>query len=52
LIAQDKYHVEQFVFQPENRWSMSKINRPDASVYLSSIGCNLALDEVYDKIKM
>ncbi|HLC16170.1 MAG TPA: Uma2 family endonuclease [Thermodesulfovibrionia bacterium] len=52
LIAQDKHHVEQYVFQPENLWIMSKTNGPDASVHLSSIGCNLAMDEVYDKVEM
>jgi hypothetical protein len=52
LIAQDKYHVEQFVFHPENRWLMSNTNGLNASVCLSSIGCNLAMDEVYDKVEM
>jgi Uma2 family endonuclease len=52
LIAQDKCHVEHFIRQPDHRWLLSETNRLEDTIHLSSIGCDLALPEVYDKIEM
>jgi len=52
LIAQDKYHIEHFVRQPDNRWLLSETNRLEDTIHLSSIACDLALAEVYDKVEM
>lgn len=52
LIAQDKHHVEHFVRQPDNRWLLSETNRVEDTLELTSIGCNLALTEVYDKVEL
>jgi hypothetical protein len=52
LIAQDKCHVEHFVRQPDHRWLLSETNRLEDTIHLSSIGCDLALLEVYDKVEM
>jgi len=52
LIAQDKHHVEYFVRQPDNRWLLSETNRLEDTLELTSIGCNLALTEVYDKVEL
>jgi Uma2 family endonuclease len=52
LIAQDRYHVEHFVRQPDNRWLLSETNRSEDTIHLSAIDCNLALTEVYDKVEM
>lgn len=52
LIAQDKYHVEHFVRQPDNRWLLSETNRLEDTIHLPSIDCALALIEVYDKVEM
>jgi len=52
LIAQDRYHVEHFVRQPDNRWLLSETNRLEDTIHLSSLDCNLALTEVYDKVEM
>lgn len=52
LIAQDKYHVEHFVRQPDNRWLLSETNRLEDTIHLPSIDCALALTEVYDKVEM
>jgi Uma2 family endonuclease len=51
LIAQDKYHVEHFVRQPDNRWLLAETNRLDDTIHLPSIACDLALTEVYDKVE-
>lgn len=52
LIDQDKHHVEHFVRQPENRWLLSETNRLEDTIHLSSINCDLALTEVYDKVEL
>jgi Uma2 family endonuclease len=52
LIAQDRYHVEHFVRQQDNRWLLSETNRPEDTIHLSSIDCSLALTEVYDKVEI
>ena len=52
LIAQDKYHVEHFLRQPDNRWLLSETNLLEDTIHLSSIACDLALAEVYDEVEM
>ena len=52
LIDQDKHHVEHFVRQPENRWLLSETNRLEDTIHVSSISCDLALAEVYDKVEL
>jgi Uma2 family endonuclease len=52
LIAQDRYHVEHFVRQPDKRWLLAETNRLEDTFHLSSIDCDLALAEVYDKVEM
>ncbi len=52
LVAQDKCHVEHYVRQPENRWLLSETNELKDTIHLSSIECNLALVEVYDKVDL
>jgi Uma2 family endonuclease len=52
LIAQAKHHVEHFVRQPDNRWLLSETNRLEDTIHLSSIDCDLALVEVYDKVEL
>ena len=51
-IAQDKYHIEHFVRQPDNRWLLSETNLLEDTIHLPSIACDLALAEVYDKVEM
>jgi Uma2 family endonuclease len=52
LVAQDRYHVEHFVRQPDSRWLLAETNRLEDTIYLSFIDCDLALTEVYDKVEM
>jgi Uma2 family endonuclease len=52
LVARDKPHVEHFVRQPDSRWLLSETNRMDESIELTSIGCTLALAEIYDKVEL
>jgi len=50
LIAQDRYRAEQFVRQPDHQWLATEATAPDAVLHLSSLGCDLLLSEVYDKV--
>ena len=50
LISQDKHHVEHFARQPDNRWILAETNRVEDTLTLTSINCELALSEVYDKV--
>ena len=50
LVVRHKPHIEQYVRQPENRWLLTEFNGLDQKVELPSIGCVLALSEVYDKV--
>ncbi|MBI5444009.1 MAG: Uma2 family endonuclease [Deltaproteobacteria bacterium] len=52
LIAQDRPHVEHHVRQPDGRWLLEETNRPEDVVALPSIGCTLALTEIYDKTEL
>ncbi|HXG67483.1 MAG TPA: Uma2 family endonuclease [Blastocatellia bacterium] len=50
LVAQDRHHVEHHVRQSDNTWLLSETNRIEDTIELVSIGCRLALNEVYDKV--
>jgi Uma2 family endonuclease len=50
LVAQHKPHVEQFVKQPDGRWLLGEFSRPEEAVTLPSLGCTLALAEIYAKV--
>jgi len=52
LIAQDKYHVEHYIRQPDNQWLLSEIDSLDDTLQLPSISCHLALTDIYDKVKI
>jgi Uma2 family endonuclease len=50
LAWQDRCRIEHYVRQPEGHWLLSETTDLDAVVDLPSIGCRLALSEVYDKL--
>ena len=52
LIAQEKYHIEYFIRQPNNQWLLSEISGLVGKVGLASIGCDLVLADVYDKVEV
>jgi Uma2 family endonuclease len=51
LIAQDGAMVEHYVRQANGDWLMSEASGLDAVIRLGSIGCDLKLVEIYDKVK-
>lgn len=51
LIAQDRPHVEQYTRQPDGRWLLSEADDLAAVLHLASIGCDLALADVYEGVR-
>ncbi len=52
LVAQEEYRIEQYAKQPDERWLLSEIRSLEGVVDLQSIGCLLALSDVYDKVSL
>jgi Uma2 family endonuclease len=52
VIAQNKYHVEHYIRQPDNRWLLSETDDVQQTIHLSSIECDLALADIYDKVEI
>jgi len=50
LVAQDSYHIEQYVRQTDHQWLLIEIDGPDAVVVLESIGCHLSVCDIYAKV--
>ncbi|MBI1759932.1 MAG: Uma2 family endonuclease [Acidobacteria bacterium] len=49
LIAQDRYHVEHYARQPDQRWLLTEFKELHETVQLTSINCQLKLADIYDK---
>lgn len=50
LVAQDRARVEHYTRQDDGRWLLDDVQSMDAILNLTSIGCTLALADVYAKI--
>ena len=50
LIAQDKVRVDHYVKQGK-KWVLTEFSEINDTVPLASVGCNLALREIYDKVE-
>jgi Uma2 family endonuclease len=51
LIAQDAHHVEQYTKQADGRWLLADIVSIESIVELASVGCTLALRDIYEKVE-
>jgi Uma2 family endonuclease len=52
LVSQDEVLLEQFVRQEAGAWRFTATSGREGAVELPSIGCTLALAEVYDKVPL
>jgi Uma2 family endonuclease len=52
LVSQEEYRVEQYVKQSDSRWLLSDVRSLESVVELKSIGCSLALRDLYDLISI
>jgi Uma2 family endonuclease len=50
LVSQEPYRIEQYVRQAAAQWLYTEAHRAEDVVSLSSIGCELALKDVYAKV--
>jgi Uma2 family endonuclease len=50
LVSQDRPRVEQFLRQPDSRWLYSEISGAGV-IKLTSIDCELSLEDIYEKVK-
>ncbi|GAB4212443.1 MAG: Uma2 family endonuclease [Roseiflexaceae bacterium] len=50
LIAQDNLHVEHYVRQPDQQWLFVEYEDRAATVQINSVGCILALSDIYERI--
>ena len=51
LITQEPFRVEQFVRKDRNVWTYFEFRKSDDVVKLNSIGCELALRDIYHKVR-
>jgi Uma2 family endonuclease len=49
LFSQETFYAEHYVRQPD-AWALTETDDPDAKVAIASIGCELALREIYDGV--
>lgn len=52
LVAQDHVRVEHFSRQPEQGWLLTEAGGLDDVVGLPSIGCELSLSEIYERVDL
>lgn len=52
LVSQETPRIEKHTRQNDGRWSMEIISGLGQKVVLSSIGCELSLAEIYDKVPL
>jgi len=52
IISQETMRVEQYVRQTDDQWLLSMHSGSEASVKIASIGCDLHLAEVYERVEV
>jgi Uma2 family endonuclease len=52
LVASDRVHVDLYTRQPDGRWLLTSASRLEDSLDLQSIGCRLALADLYEKVDL
>jgi len=51
LVAQDKIHIEHYVRQSDRSWLFSEYKSAEEKIQIASIGCELSVAEVYEKVE-
>ena len=52
LVASDRVHVDQYTCQADGRWLLTSADRLEDSLDLQSVGCRLALADLYERIDL
>ncbi|MBA3439194.1 MAG: Uma2 family endonuclease [Pyrinomonadaceae bacterium] len=51
LISQDRLHVEHYVRGANLEWTLTDMNKPGGKVVIASLGCELFLKDVYERVE-
>lgn len=51
LVARDEYRVEQYTKQSDGRWLITDLSSPEERTELASVGCTLALKDIYEGVE-
>ncbi len=51
LVAHDKIHVEHYVRQSDRSWLFSEYKSAEDKIKIESIGCELLVAEIYEKVE-
>ena len=51
LVSQSEPRIEQFPHQPNEEWTLRITTDPTAIISLPSIGCEISLAEIYDRVE-
>jgi Uma2 family endonuclease len=51
LVSSDHKYIDLFTRQPDGDWLLTSASAPGDSLELSSIGCRLAVDDVYEQVE-
>ena len=52
LVSQDRVHVDLYTRQPGGCWVLSEASRLEDTLELRSLGCRLALADLYEKVDL
>ncbi len=52
LIAQDACGIDHYIRQPDNSWNLTTFDRQEDTIVLPTIGCTLALADVYRTVAL
>lgn len=52
LVAQDEYRVEHYARQSGDRWLLSDYRGLETRITLASIGCQIALLDIYERLEL
>ena len=51
LVAQHRAHITHYVKEVNERWRYEELNELDSDITLTTVGCALALSEVYRNVR-
>ena len=51
LVSSDRVHVDLFTRQADGRWLLASYDRLEDAIDLQSIGCSLALADLYERVE-
>lgn len=52
LVAQDRVSVTRYLRQEDGSWTSEEVTDRSASVHLTTVDCTLALEDVYERVKL